>query len=134
MRGGTLDRKIAIQRMTSTQSPSGEVIEAWQTLSTRPASMQSLTGDERFSNDKYVARAQVAFTVRWAQALADLSPLDRIIYPAEATANSPADPLTNKIYDIVVVQEVGRREALRILTVVQQDAIPRAWLMCAQVW
>lgn len=121
MRGGTLDRRIAIQRVTTTQSPSGEEIESWATLSTRPARYEPLQGDERFAADQFVARNQVAFTTRWSATVADVSPLDRIIYPARALDNSPTDPLKNKIYDIIAVQEVGRQEALRIITAVRQD-------------
>lgn len=121
MRGGTLDRRIAIQRVTVTQSPSGEEQETWATLSTRPARYEFLAGDERFAADQFVARGQVAFTVRWASAIADVSPLDRIIYPASALNDSPAAPLQNKTYDIIAVQEIGRHEALRIITAVRQD-------------
>jgi head-tail adaptor len=124
MRGGTLDRTVAIQRATVTQSPSGEIREAWATLSTRPASVAPVTGEERFTSEQLIAKAQFSFTVRWAQVLADLTPLDRIIYPASALANSPADPLGNKIYDIIAVQEIGRREALRIIATVRQDELP----------
>jgi head-tail adaptor len=122
MRGGTLDRMIAIQRVTVTQSPSGEERETWATLSTRPAKYEPLPGEERFISQQYVAKGQVAFTVRWSTAIADLSPLDRIIYPASALANSPTEPLNNKIYEIMAVQEIGLHEALRILTAVRQDA------------
>ena len=121
MRGGTPDRMITIQRVTVTQSPSGEERETWSILSTRPARYEPLAVDERFVSQQFVAKGQVAFTVRWSTAIADVSPLDRIIYPASALANSPTEPLNNKIYDIMAVQEIGRHEALRILTAVRQD-------------
>jgi len=122
VRGGTLDRTIAIQRVTITQSPSGEERETWSTLSTRPARYEWLDGTERFGGDQFVAKGQVAFTVRWSTAIADVSPLDRIVYPASALANSPTEPLNNKLYDIIAVQEVGRNEALRIIAAARQDA------------
>jgi len=121
MRGGTLDRMVVIQRATVTQSPSGEPHETWVTLSTRPASIAPVQGDERFTGEQFVARGQFAFTVRWASVIADLTPLDRVVYPA--SANSPPDPAGNKIYDIITVQEVGRREGLRIITAVRQDEL-----------
>ena len=122
MKGGQLDRRIAIQRVTVTQSPSGEERETWETLSIRPARYQAVSGDERFLGQQYVARGQFAFTVRWASIIADVSPLDRVIYPASVLDDSPAaEPTGNKIYDIITVQEVGRREALRIVTAVRQD-------------
>jgi head-tail adaptor len=122
MRGGTLDRSVAIQRATFTQSPSGEPQSAWVTISTRPAMLDSgMTGTERLATEQVVAKAQVAFTIRWATVVADITPLDRIIYPASVLANSPADPLHSKIYDIIMVQEIGRREQLRIFATVRQD-------------
>src|SRR5262245_33177480 len=118
MRGGEFDRRIEIQRVTVTQSPSGEEREEWATLSIRPARYEALPGDERFISQQYIAKGQVAFLIRWAEIVADVSPLDRIIYPASA-ANSP--PPNNKIFDIITVQEVGRREGLRILAASRQD-------------
>lgn len=122
MRGGTLDKTVAIQRAVFTQSPSGEPQPAWVTLSTRPAMLDSgMTGTERLATEQVVAKAQVAFTVRWSDTIADITPLDRIIYPASALANSPADPMGSKVYDIIMVQEIGRREQLRIFASVRQD-------------
>ena len=46
--------------------------------------------------------------------MASLSPLDRIVYPAEADGSPP--PADGAIYEIVAVHEVGRREAIRIVT------------------
>jgi len=119
MRGGQLDRRITIQRHTITQSPSGEPIETWVTLSTRPARMMPLQGDERFVSDQLVARAQVEFTVRWSAAIADVTPLDRIVYPTQG--NSPDTIIGAKVYDIILVEEVGRRSGLRLLAAVRQD-------------
>ena len=121
MRGGQLDKLIDIQRKTETQSPSGEITETWSSLSTRHAQVRPLLGDERFSSDQLVAQAQYSFTIRWATAVADVSPLDRIVYPASAAADSPTQPRRNKIYDIFAVEEVGRNEGLRLLAVVRQD-------------
>jgi SPP1 family predicted phage head-tail adaptor len=118
---GKLDRRIVIQHRTVTQSPSGEPIETWASLPARPASLDVLNGAERYASAQLVAKAQVVFTIRWAQAVADISPVDRIIYPASAVANSPADFAGNKVYDIFAVEPVGRNEALRLLATVRQD-------------
>jgi head-tail adaptor len=121
MRGGTLDRMVAIQRAVNVQTPSGEPQPTWVTISTRPASLLALTGSERFAKEQIIGNEQVAFTVRWSSAIADLTPLDRIIYPASGLLNSPADPPRNSVYDIQYVEEVGRREALKIFAIVRQD-------------
>ena len=121
MRAGKLDRMIVIQRKTVTQSPSGEPIETWATLSQRPASLQTIQGDERFASEQLSAVTQFLFTIRWANVVADVSPLDRIIYPASALADSPSQPKNNTIYDIFSVDPVGRNEGLKLLTRVHQD-------------
>ena len=84
MRAGQLDVMIAIQRATVTQSPSGEPISAWSTLAERPAMLTVQTGYERLTTDQLVARAQVAFSIRWSSIVDNVSPLDRIIYPLSA--------------------------------------------------
>lgn len=109
MRAGTIDRKITIQRKTSDTSNSGEPIETWSDLSTRWASIRPLTGTERLSGENLVAKEQVEFRTRWSAAIADLSPLDRIIYPPTA---SPTDL---QIYNIVQASELGRKEAMLVL-------------------
>jgi SPP1 family predicted phage head-tail adaptor len=123
MRGGQLDRHIVIQHLTSTQSPSGEPIETWVNLPSRPAQIVPLSGAERFTSQQLVARAQFAFTIRWSSAVDNVTPLDRIIMPASALNNSPADPLRNKIYDIFAVEPVGRNNRIKLLAAVRQDEL-----------
>jgi head-tail adaptor len=119
--GGALDRTIAIQRAVYSQSASGEPVPTWVTLSTRPASLQPITGSERFAKQQIIGNATVAFVVRWAEIIADITPIDRVIYPASALVKSPSDPAANSVYDIQFVEEIGRREGLRIFSVVRQD-------------
>lgn len=123
MRAGKLDRRIAIQRKTTTQTSDGEPVETWSTLSERPASVQTIQGDERFASEQLSAVTQFLFTVRWAAVLADLSPLDRIVYPASALADSPSQPKNNTLYDIYSVDPVtiGRNEGIRIMARSHQD-------------
>lgn len=122
MRGGKLDQRIAIQTKTETQDPSGEIIETWTTLSERPAAVDALRGEERFTADQLVAKAQFAFTIRWSQAVANISALDRIIWPASALNDSP-NALDNKIYDIFATEPIGRHEGIKLLAVVRQDVL-----------
>jgi head-tail adaptor len=119
--GGALDRMVGIQRAFNMQTPSGEPQPTWVTISIRPASLQALTGSERFAKEQIIGNEQVAFVVRWASIIADITPLDRVIYPASGLLNSPADPLRNTVYDIQYVEEVGRREGIRIVALVRQD-------------
>lgn len=123
MRAGPLDVRIDVQRRTVTQSPSGETIETWTTLSTRPAKLEALQADERFGGEQLISKAQYAFTIRWSTVVDDLSPLDRIVYPS-VLSNSPPTIRPNTVYDIIAVNPIGRNEALKILTVVHQDWNP----------
>lgn len=122
MRAGRLDRRITIQRSTSTSSDDGHPTESWATVGElrTPADVVPLSGDERFSAPQLVSREQVEFFVRYSEALSSLSPVDRIIYPA-FEANSPQSAETRRIYDILAVNEIGRREGLRIKAARRSD-------------
>lgn len=114
MQGGRLDRRIDIETFTATQLPSGQQVESWSKLvSRRAASVTPVGGGERFTADQFVARQQVEFRIRYSSVVANVSPLDRIIYPASTDAESPS--LEPQIYDIIEVSEIGRREGLRII-------------------
>jgi SPP1 family predicted phage head-tail adaptor len=112
MRAGQLDTRVALQRKTTTYSSSGEPVETWSTLVERWSALRPLTGAEVNAAEQWVAREQTEFTVRWSQEIADLSPLDRVICPADDASVSPE--VARSVYDIVAVHEVGRNEALRI--------------------
>jgi head-tail adaptor len=115
MRAGRLDRRITIQRQTTTFSDSGASVETWSAIShRRPASRTPIRGDERFQAQQFVAREQVEFRVRYGSSVTGLSPLDRLVYPAPADPDEQA-PSDQDIYDIMAVHEIGRREGFRIL-------------------
>lgn len=120
MKAGSLDRRITIQRKTTTESASGEPIHAWSNLVLRrPASMWPVKGDERFTSAQEVAEEQIEFRVRYSSNLADLTPKDRIIHPA-LTAEQAADQdyviPARSIHDVLACFEIGRREGIRIIT------------------
>jgi head-tail adaptor len=120
MRAGQLDRRVTLQRKQSTRSPSGQVVETWESLGTRFAHVEPVSGEERFSAPQYAAREQVEFHVRWSLVTASLTPLDRIVYPAVEGSPEPL-PTEAAIYDVMAVHEIGRREGLRIMTARRVD-------------
>ena len=122
MRAGRLDRMITIQRKTETQSDSGAPVETWSNLVLRrAASMAPVRGDERFGSEQNVAQEQTEFRIRYSADVASLSPLDRIIEPA-LQADSPVDDAEERrLYDIVAIHEIGRREGLRIIATRRTD-------------
>lgn len=121
MRGGELDRKITLQRKVSTVSDAGSEVETWSALSLRhSASIRPLNGVETFVDPAKVSYEQVEFKIRYSTLVADLSPLDRVIYPALAAANDPI--VERNIYDIIGVQEIGRKEGFKVLARRRSDA------------
>lgn len=123
MRAGRLDRRITIQRKTLAQSTSGQEVALWNPLVARRwANVSAVSGDERFSAPQYIAKEQVTFTIRWSSEVADLSPLDRILYPAIDTVAPPQSEFDPRhIHDVVAVHEIGRREGLRVVTFRRAD-------------
>jgi head-tail adaptor len=112
MQAGKLDRKISIERRTDTRDSYGQPIAAWSRIGvTRWASKVPVGGTERFGSEQFIGREQNTFEVRWTTDLADLNPMDRIVYPPTS-----GTPDASEIYEIMAVNEIGRRKALRIMT------------------
>jgi SPP1 family predicted phage head-tail adaptor len=122
MRAGRLDRKITIQRKTTTVEESGQATETWADLAAnRWAAVLPLAGDERFAVPEIGANQQAEFQVRWSSSIAGLTPKDRIIYPIPDDT-SPATPIPDtSVYDVAAVHEIGRREGLRIIAIRRTD-------------
>lgn len=123
MKAGKLDRKIDIQRLTAGQSDSGAPTEEWENIAERlAAAYYPVRGDERSAAPQFVASQQVDFNTRWTAALSSLTPKDRIIYPAINEDISPAEEITeDRIFDVIEVSEVGRRDGLKIRTARRAD-------------
>ena len=118
------DRIVTIQRKTETPSDSGEPVEVWENLVLRhSASMWPVRGDERFAAPQEVASDQIEFRIRYSSDVAALSPLDRIIHPALELGEDPDDAPTRYIHDVLLVQEIGRREGLKIITLRRADVL-----------
>lgn len=119
MRAGKLDRRITIQRKTTTLSASGEPVETWSVVGTTrmAAQMMPVRGEERLTAPpQLVGQEQIEFRMRWHSAVAELTPLDRVIHPALDEASPLNEPETRQIHDVLAVHEIGRREGLRIIT------------------
>lgn len=123
MRAGRLDRLIDIQRKTVTHSDSGAPQVTWTNIaSRRAASATSPRGDERWGEPQLLATEQMEFRIRWSAELSELSPLDRIIYPALDVGDPlPDDEQDRRFFDIQWVSEIGRREGLLVAAVRRAD-------------
>ena len=105
---GKLDRKIVLQRFTSTRDEFNEPVLTWATLATRSASYEPLSDGERFRAGETAANASARFVIRYSAAAADLDPKDRLTFEGVT-------------YEIVRVKEIGRREGIEITTSVRAD-------------
>ncbi len=103
-----LDRRIILQRFTSTVDAYNEPVKTWATLATRWASYEPLSDGERFRAGETAADASARFVIRWSDAVSDLNPKDRLTFEGVT-------------YQILRVKEVGRREGLEITTSARAD-------------
>jgi len=119
------DRQIIIQRKTVTQATDGSEVEAWTDLAFKAfAHVAPTRGDEREAKAQEVASQEVTFTFRFhviASASRPLGPKDRIIYPVDGYSANVQEPATNRIYDILHSDEVGREADLSVKTRLRSD-------------
>lgn len=101
MRIGALDRMIAVERSTPAQSASGEAIDAWALLFTCHARVTYPAAREIFASGQVQGQLDALFRIR-RRTSATPTTADRIRYDG-------------KTYDIVSVNEVGRREGWDIV-------------------
>ena len=126
MQAGRLDEHITIQGRSVTQSRTGDIIESWTVLGALriSAGVRPASGGEGFTMPQTVATEFTEFTVYWQQALAGLAPTDRLIYPALSQAEYDAGQAAagRRVYDIVAIHPIGRREGLRIVATRRPDS------------
>ena len=101
MHSPKLDRKITLQRATTTTNEYGEEVQTWGTLATVWASKKDVSDGERIAAAAASAEIGTRFQIRWDSSWSDLSPLDRVVYDG-------------RTYNISAVKEIGRREGLEI--------------------
>jgi SPP1 family predicted phage head-tail adaptor len=100
MRAGPLDRFITIQNRTITRNAQGADLEAWGTFAQVWASKKDYRGEEFFSAQKENAQIETMWRIRY---LTGLKSEMRISYDG-------------KLYDILQISELGRREGFELLT------------------
>lgn len=97
---GELRYKIAIQALVSSRDAMGGTVETWTTqYANVPAAVDDFTGREKFhvESDREISYLQKRIKIRYIRGL---SPIHRIIHDGV-------------VYDIVRIEELGFREALR---------------------
>lgn len=99
---GLLDRRITLQRPTASQDGAGEMVPTWSTIDTVWARSENVTGSEPFEGEQFNAQRKQNFTIRYRS---DLDETCQIVHDGDT-------------YDIQAIMELGRREFLRIETIV----------------
>ena len=107
IRAGKLDWRVRIERAAVTTSDTGNDIETWAPLVTVWAQRLPQRAIEAWRAGGTAAELETAWRILWSSRVADLTPRDRLRFPA-------ADNGT--VYEIAGVTEIGRREGLEIVT------------------
>lgn len=108
MRAGNLDRRIVIERATVSHDQFNAPVEVWGTLATVWASKTDVKDGERMRADAVSSEITTRFRIRYSTTVADVSPKDRVQFDG-------------RIYDIVAVKEIGRREGIEITASARND-------------
>lgn len=101
MRAGTLDRRITIERVTTTRNATGGLVETWAPLVFLRAQVVSLSTGEFVRTYGEAPEGLAIFRTRY---LAGLTTADRIVYAGHT-------------FELKEVKEVGRRKGLELRAV-----------------
>jgi SPP1 family predicted phage head-tail adaptor len=101
MLSGRLDRRIRLDRASTSTNAINEIVTTWAALATVWAEYEPLQDSERYEARQIGAIATARFRIRYSATVADLSPLDRVVFEG-------------RVFDIHAVKEIGRREGLEI--------------------
>lgn len=96
---GKLDRCIRIESPTRAQDSYGEAIDTWGIVESCRAAVKYMNGKEPFQGDQFNAQRTVQFTIRYRTGIDETC---RIVWEGDT-------------YDIVYINQVGRRQWLQIV-------------------
>lgn len=97
---GRLDRRVKLESLIPTQTPSGQTKPSWVLLATDvPANVRPISAREQFTADQVAAQFDSVFTIRFRD---DVNQKDRLTY-------------NDKVYDITGLREIGRRRWLELM-------------------
>lgn len=97
---GKMDRRIVIQRSTSTEDGFGGPVLTWATLATVWAQFWPVSDGEKWRAGMVESREIARFTIRYSSLVAGVTSRDRISFGGT--------------WGITGVKEIGRREYLEI--------------------
>lgn len=108
MRAGKLDRRVTILRATVTTDDFGGETATWADLATVAAEKLPVRDAERVAAAQTGASVTDRFRIRWSQAVSGLTTRDQL-------------SCDGRLYDIVAIKEIGRREGLEITATAKAD-------------
>lgn len=108
LNSGALDRRITLMRYGISYNADNEPIEGYTAFATVWASWRRATAREILASAEISAAASDIFEIRYSSEVASLNPKDRLTYDGAS-------------YNITAVQEIGRREGLRIAAARRAD-------------
>jgi SPP1 family predicted phage head-tail adaptor len=101
MRAGALDRRITLERATTTANALNEPVATWGPLCVVAAAVKPVTNAERVAAAQVQAEVMTRFQIRYNALTSTVDARDRLVF-------------AGKVYDIVGVMELGRREGIEI--------------------
>lgn len=101
MNAGILDRRVWIDKRTTTQDSSGDPVVTWEPVAEVAANITPLTGREQDADNDIRADVDTRIRLRYLPVTRDLSPVDRIRHG-------------ERIYNIESVVEVGRKDEMLV--------------------
>lgn len=106
MDAGKLDRRITVERATTTTNAFGEEIPTWAPLGTVWASVEWVKDGERLRAAEVAASVEVRFQIRWGLGV---TVEDRVIYDGH-------------VLEVSGVKELGRRVGQEISASARAEA------------
>ncbi len=100
-----MDRRVTLERATITLDAFGGETQTWATLAEIWAQAMPVSDGEKWRAAEVSATISTRFRIRWR---AGLKVTDRLIYDG-------------RVFDIVGIKELGRREGLEITTSARVD-------------
>jgi len=101
LQAGEMDRRIRIERKSTSAGSSGEEVDTWTEVDTVAAILVELRGYERAALRQLIGHAITTFQIRWSVVTATVTVKDRIVYG-------------NRNFNITDVREIGRREGIAL--------------------
>lgn len=97
-----LDTEIQLQAFTTSANSYGELAKTWATYATEKAKREysATTSGENYEGQVNLSVLRIQFTIRWLPQ-STVTVKDRVLYASE-------------YYDIVKIEELGRRRYLKI--------------------